>query len=741
MNETLPTVKIASKDILARLLASEDIAVEHSAKAATASFNTKSRVLVLPIWKDMDNNLYDMLVGHEVAHALFTPAEEWAPQVDRFGAINRGPWMTFVNIVEDARIERKIKDKFPGLRRDFYNAYADLAERDIFEISDKDISELPLIDRLNLEFKIGPHVSIPFNASERKWTTALETTKSFADVVDVAADLFQQWLDDQPEQTEQPEQSEQPESMSTPGAGDGEESDNDESGEGQTYAGDDETADDGDSAGGADNGDSADDCGVSMTDDTDDGESAESTTGEGTTTAPASDEDNTDYTNNETCREVGATQNAMDRAVQSMVDGEAYDREYHNIPSCNLKNTIVDYKDVHSDISTWIRTQSNWESFYSSASNEMKTFQNESRKTINMMAQQFIRRQSADEAHRTSIAKTGILNMTNLHSYQWNEDVFLRNEEISDGKNHGLVLFVDWSGSMSDIMSDTIKQTLQMVFFCKKVGIPFEVYSFTSAMRGIGGNSYWNCTDEEREEMAKNKQFGDEANWLHQFQLNNYLSSRMSARELKTALIHMQWICNGMSWNNGFRSPVGHDLGSTPLNEAVVAAFDIVPKFQRDNKLQIVNTIFLTDGESSSSLGYYSGRSNAWLRDTKTKKSYDCSRSGNQGGTTGALLSALNDRTGAKTVGLYLHNARSLRYGYTDNQVAQYKKEGFTSTTKAGYTEYFIVKASKKVENDYLENLNDNASFTQVKNAFMKSSSNRVNSRVLLNRVIDLIAT
>ena len=120
MNETLPTVKIASKDILARLLASEDIAVEHSAKAATASFNTKSRVLVLPIWKDMDNNLYDMLVGHEVAHALFTPAEEWAPQVDRFGAINRGPWMTFVNIVEDARIERKIKDKFPGLRRDYH---------------------------------------------------------------------------------------------------------------------------------------------------------------------------------------------------------------------------------------------------------------------------------------------------------------------------------------------------------------------------------------------------------------------------------------------------------------------------------------------------------------------------------------------------------------------------------------------------------------------------------------------
>ena len=41
------------------------------------------------------------------------------------------------------------------------------------------------------------------------------------------------------------------------------------------------------------------------------------------------------------------------------------------------------------------------------------------------------------------------------------------------------------------------------------------------------------------------------------------------------------------------------DLSSTPLNEAIIAMMDIVPKFKKDTGVQKVNTIFLTDGESN----------------------------------------------------------------------------------------------------------------------------------------------
>ena len=81
------------KSQLAKLLATEDIVVEHK-QVESAQFNVRTRVLILPLWEKASNDVYDMLVGHEVGHALFTPDEDWwldynIPQV-------------FVNVVEDA---------------------------------------------------------------------------------------------------------------------------------------------------------------------------------------------------------------------------------------------------------------------------------------------------------------------------------------------------------------------------------------------------------------------------------------------------------------------------------------------------------------------------------------------------------------------------------------------------------------------------------------------------------------
>ena len=130
-------------NMLSRLLATEDIVVEHHSGAPTAAFDVKGRVLVLPTWKEMSTELYDMLVGHEVGHALYTPAEHDGmelPELLTDIAGNGGDEMlvkALLNIVEDARIERMMQDKFPGLKRDFVAAYDDLHNaRDFFGIAD-----------------------------------------------------------------------------------------------------------------------------------------------------------------------------------------------------------------------------------------------------------------------------------------------------------------------------------------------------------------------------------------------------------------------------------------------------------------------------------------------------------------------------------------------------------------------------------------------------------------------------
>ena len=64
------------KSKLAKLLATEDLIVENK-QVATAQFNVETRVLTLPMWKRASNSVYDMLVGHEVGHALFTP-DDWS---------------------------------------------------------------------------------------------------------------------------------------------------------------------------------------------------------------------------------------------------------------------------------------------------------------------------------------------------------------------------------------------------------------------------------------------------------------------------------------------------------------------------------------------------------------------------------------------------------------------------------------------------------------------------------------
>ena len=107
---------MVSKSMLAKLLAQEDITVVHRT-VSTAQFDLKNRTMTLPIWNDMDGDLYDLLVGHEIGHALYTPLEGWHNSV--VSNNKNKAFKGFLNVVEDARIEKLVKRKFPGLAKSF----------------------------------------------------------------------------------------------------------------------------------------------------------------------------------------------------------------------------------------------------------------------------------------------------------------------------------------------------------------------------------------------------------------------------------------------------------------------------------------------------------------------------------------------------------------------------------------------------------------------------------------------
>ena len=214
-----------NKSTLAKLLAEEDIFVVHK-KMDTAYFNAKSRELGLPIWKDeeMTKDIYDLMVCHEIAHALWTPLDMLEKAQVR--KINH----SFVNIVEDARIERMVQDRYPGSVAVFNRGYRDLTAKDFFGIADKDVSELNLIDRINLFFK---KQKVEFTAEEKVWVKRVAETKTPDDVLDLAEELYAWMAENAPE-----EESDDEKSMPDPNgeSGEGEEG---ETGEGDAPADDD----------------------------------------------------------------------------------------------------------------------------------------------------------------------------------------------------------------------------------------------------------------------------------------------------------------------------------------------------------------------------------------------------------------------------------------------------------------------------------------------------------------------
>ena len=223
---------------------------------------------------------------------------------------------------------------------------------------------------------------------------------------------------------------------------------------------------------------------------------------------------------------------------------------------------------------------------------KFKKFMASIKRDVNYMVQQFEMKKSADAYARQQIHKTGVLNTNVLHNYKLTDDLFLRQTITPDGKNHGLFMLIDWSGSMSDNIVATVKQLLMLVQFCRKVNIPFDVYTFTCTGYGL--------PDELPDDHVQKNHVA-----LHGINVTHVLSSSSKRRDTDKDMWHLF----SQAWKlmfqySGAISSNQLSMGGTPLNNTLIGMPKLIEKFKTQNNIQKVSFVCLTDGESSP-LHYY----------------------------------------------------------------------------------------------------------------------------------------
>jgi hypothetical protein len=712
------------KSQLAKLLATEDLVVEHK-KVRTASFNVHTRVLTLPMWEKASNIVYDLLVGHEVGHALYTPDIDWSK--------DRVIPPSFVNIVEDARIEKMMKRRYGGLSKTFFAGYQELSDEDFFEVEDEDISKMSLADRANLYFKIGNYVDIPFaNQEEDRLIQAVANCETFDDVLDVSEEIYNYCKETQENNSvdlKPTSQNQDPNGQ--------QDSDQQQDKEWFTEENPDEK-----------------------------GEELERTDPDLDT--PSYQQEDQPSDNEPEVK----TDAAFDKNIEDLIDDlSTTENNYVELPKLDLNKIIVDTTKFHDYLnksfddmqeesdSRHIMYERTPVNIYEIADTQYKKFKKSAQKEVSYLVKEFECKKSAASYSRATTARTGVLDCSKLHTYKYNEDLFKKVTTLADGKNHGLVFVLDWSGSMSGTLLDTIKQLFNLIWFCKKTNIPFEVYAFTNNWRepDPNHNGYFKMPDPSYELKDGILQVSKDFNLL------NMLSNRIKTSEFENCMKNVWRLCAAYSNTSSMYDVPSHaGLSGTPLNEAIVCLNQILPDFKKKNKLEKVQCVILTDGEAhplnrhveisyaynkeESFIGTRSVYPNAtFLRDRKLGKTY-CFGYGYHKFTE-TLLNNLRDRypdinfIGIRVLGpreatkfmqMYLKSEEFL------NAEKSWKNNRSFSMKNVGYTAYFGLSSNGLSQNSEFE-VNDNATKGQIRSAFKKSLNSKKMNKKVLSEFISLV--
>ena len=741
------------KGNLAKLLATENLVVEHR-QCETAQFDVDRRVLTLPLWDLATNDVYDMLVGHEVGHALFTPNRDWRADVDCS--------MDYVNICEDARIEKLMKRKYPGLKKSFARGYTELNDQDFFGTEDKDLENYNLIDRINLHFKVGAHSLIPFEDDEKEFVDAVESTETFDEVLEVAKRIYDWQNQKDKEAMEDAEELSAEVAAGQQGSGNKDPED----------MSDEELIEEINKEGNA----------------KEDPAQLDTPSYEGgSSSSPNAEQASDEPTKNGSGKAGGErgeseTQRAFDELAKELSRPNSHlgDINYIEIPKkVDLDTYVTDWSDVHDWIDfqreAYIKSvgeRNEMSEFfpYQKPDEEYRSFRKASTKEVNYLVKEFECRKSADAYARAGTSRTGVLNTTKLHQYKFSEDIFRKITVLPDGKNHGMIFLLDWSGSMAQEILATVKQLINLTSFCKKVQIPFEVYAFTndwfiaknSIVNGEPAEdqkySAWHDSYYSRtyDSLNENEVYLDE----RQFDLVNVISSRSNSKDYDRQCLNVfrEAFCY---YNRVQYQPTpGLGLSGTPLNEAIVMLNYIIPKFKNENDLQKVNVCLLTDGESASAnygrkvrreyVEDYDVRPgrvdyNTCLRDRQTGRVYK-PFNGNFSEVTSTFIQQVRDRhPEVSVVGFRILSARDLstfvgRYGsretsYEEVQKQWRKDKSAIIPNPMSFTALYAI-ANTALDDDAEFEVAQDATKGQITRAFKKMLKTKGSNKKLLSSFI-----
>ena len=715
----------SQKSVLARLLANENISVQQG-NFKTAFFDVENRVLGLPLWKEMSADVYDLLVGHEVGHALYTPSAEEI-QI-------KGVPFAYVNVIEDIRIEKKVLSKYPGLVNNFKRGYKELVEMDIFGTKEKDINEMSFMDRLNIKAKGRDLVDVEFSEEEQPYVDMAMKVETFEDVEKVCRELVD-WIGQKADDQEEQESAMTAEQMqdlidqlkdedqTPPQSDEGESEESDENGEESSDSSSD--SEEGDEEG-EESSSSAQD--TPTTDELESDDSEKSIAGKGADGVP------------EGLPEV-ETETAQSENMETLVDsnGKVY---VQGMPRAAFELLRNDYKTILAERVK--HDQKMPELGYEFEENPVafETFMAETKQVVNLMAKEFEMRKAAYRSVRARTSTKGSLDVNKLHSYKYDDQLFKQVTTLADGKNHGMIMLVDYSGSMFSRLPAVIRQTIALVQFCKRVNIPFEVYSFTSTRGNRHGEELKaassNLTRFEYDELV----------------LNQLFTNKMGKRDYDEALKGFYDSIMKVRYLNKYEA-----LGSTPLNSALLACEYIVKDFRKNNPVHKLNLITLTDGHSdSASMVYGVDHDGCWGRQRQLVVPINGKNVtldygwGNHREQTASLLKAIagNDITTANFFICDRRDFRSEQYAILSWDHAAQKKAKSDMTkngvwiveNNSGYDRRFIMldkSASMSGETEELE-IESSATPAQIARAFKKHSGSKKGNRVVTQKFAELVA-
>ena len=563
------------KSMLARLLSKENIEVRQG-NYPTAWFDVENRVLGLPYFKDeVSKDEVDLFVGHEVGHALYTPAEGWHDSATEIPNVPR----SVINIVEDIRIEKKVLREYPGLVAAFKRGYKSLLDRDFFGIKDVDVNTLNFLDRLNLHSKSRGLVPVDFFEDEIPYLEEAMRVESWEDVVTICTKIAD-WMDLNNEQEDQ--QSQQSQTEQTSGQDDenaGEQQTNElpqiqnseESEEENEGASAEQTDDQGDSddseqqgAGTEENAQSNDDSEQQV----DQGQKSDSDDKSKNWTAP---------------KQVSVTDDAFRRNEKTLTNNVAaggLDVYVKGMPRPIFEEIKISFEQQQIER---VKRHANEIHFPQSRYDK---WLKEATAQVNLLVKEFEMRKAAYRTKRARTSTKGSLDVTKLHAYKYDDNLFKQVTQLADAKSHGMLMLVDFSGSMYSTIESVLRQTLVMVAFCKRVNIPFEVYGFTDA----SGEQYYQTLDFERD------LFRDDSNIeTGGLQLTELVTSRMDKSTYEKATKILWNIQRQFAWGGGYDA-----MRSTPLYPALMAMHYVAEDFQKRYAVQKLNLTVLTDGWGDS---------------------------------------------------------------------------------------------------------------------------------------------